>query len=150
MSMAANEIDALSARSYELMLIHENEAYEFAKTDEERRIHEARLKDIIKSYNEFKSTENAEEKACIEYDKIEAQRKENKKSRIFDGVKTVFITGVGLLGTLLGIKASRDNMKVLSEFEREHYIATVGERKAVESAIDVTGMVRKIESGFKK
>ncbi|MBO7451843.1 MAG: hypothetical protein J6U54_15975 [Clostridiales bacterium] len=135
-----------------LQEIVENEmlAYQKAKDDDERRLHEARIKDLAKQINDLRGTKVGSDELYIELEKLRATSVENKKNRVFDGIKTAFVAGLGLFGTLLGIKASRDNMKVLSEYEKEHYVATTGEKKALESAIDVTGTIRKIESGFKK
>ncbi|MBO7449036.1 MAG: hypothetical protein J6U54_01595 [Clostridiales bacterium] len=124
--------------------------YKMAKDDDERRLHEARIKDLAKSINELRGTKLGSDELFVELEKLRVTSVENKKNRVFDGIKTAVVAGLGLFGTLLGIKASRDNMKVLSEYEKEHYVATTGEKRALESAIDVTGTVRKIESSFKK
>ena len=134
--------------------------YHIAETEEDKRVYEAKLKDLAKTLNEVRSCKDHQticdeqkieiEKLQLELEKLEASKTEAKKSRIFDGIKTGFIAGISIFTTWLGIKASRDNMKVLQEYETEHYIATTAEKEAVKSSCDVLGTMRKFENRFVK
>lgn len=123
-----------------------------ADSDEERRIYEARLKELAKVINDVRSCEDHAvmndklrievEKLSLECEKLGSQEKEGKKNRIVEGFKI----GFGLLTALIGVKATRDNMKVLANYEQEHYVATAAEKEAIRQSLDVPGMMHKFES----
>lgn len=123
-----------------------------ADSDEERRIYEARLKELAKVINDVRSCKdhaimNDEirikiEELSVEVEKLDVQQKENKKGRIIEYLKI----GFGVIGTLIGIKASRDNMKILANYEQEHYVATSSEKEAIRQSLDVFGTIRRFEN----
>lgn len=131
-------------------VVKEVEAYDSAKDDDERRIHEARLKDLAKTINDIRSSKVGIDGDAVELAKVMDARKESKRSKIFDLVKTGVVAGLGLFGTILGIRASRQNMEILSEYEKEHYVATMAEKKAMESAIDVDRMTNKFDKSVRR
>lgn len=131
-------------------VVKEVEAYDNAKDDDERRLHEARLKDLAKTINDIRSSKVGIDSDAVELVKAVDARKESKRAKVFDLIKTGVVAGLGLFGTILGIRASRQNMEVLSEYEKEHYIATTAEKKAVESAIDVDRMTKKFDQNLNR
>lgn len=128
------------------------EQFQNAETEEERRIYEAKLKDLAKTVNDIRSCKDHSvmndelrievEKIQLEMEKLESSKKEGKKNRIVEGFKI----GFGLLTALIGVKATRDNMKVLANYEQEHYVATAAEKEAIRQSLDVPGMMHKFES----
>ncbi|MBO7450247.1 MAG: hypothetical protein J6U54_07725 [Clostridiales bacterium] len=124
-------------------------------TDEERRIAEARLRDLAKTLNEVVSTNDHAymsdqmkmeiEKLNLEIEKLEATAKETKKTRWYDGLKTLGGWVVGGVTTAVSINAARKNMEVAKGIEEEKYLATEGEKQAIRSGMDVHGIVQKFE-----
>lgn len=125
-------------------------------SDEDKRIAQNRLKDLSKTLVELTSTEDHAyltdkmkleiDKISLEIEKLEAASKEAKKARWYDGIKTGMNWVVGGITTALGIKAARDNMKVLQHYEEEHYVATTAEKQAIANSINVLDTVRKFEN----
>ena len=139
-----------AVEALERAITKEVEQYEKAKDDDERRLHEARIKDLTKSLNEIRVGRVGLDQDVIEMTKAIDSRKESRRAKIFDLVKTGFVAGLGLFGTILGIQASRKNMEVLTEYEKEHYIATTAEKEAVKSAIDVDKTVNKFDKSINR
>lgn len=132
------------------------EQFKTAEKEEDKRIYEAKLKDLGKALNEAKSCKDHQsmsddmrleiDKLQLEIEKLEYQKKNDKKQRWFDGIKTGATLAFGFIGTIIGVKASRENMKVLANYEQEHYVATAAEKEAIRQSCDVLGTVRKFES----
>ena len=138
-----DEVTEKALAALENAITKEVELYDKATEDDERRLHEARIKDLVKSLDEMRQVEVGTDKYALELTKVQEIRNEGRRTRIFDGIKTFLVAGVGLLGTCLGIRASRKNMEILSEYEKEHYIATTAEKKAVDQACDVDNISKK-------
>ena len=118
-------------------------------SDEDKRIAQNRLKDLSKTLVELTSTEDhayLTDKMKLEIEKLESASKEAKKTRWYDGIKTGLNWVVGGITTALGIKAARDNMKVLQHYEEEHYVATTAEKQAITNSVNVLDTVRKFEN----
>jgi len=138
------EATITAIQALEDIIKEEQRMYAEAEDDDGRRLHEARIRETVKDLNNLRGTKLGVEEIELEKEKIKETKKSSIRTIIGDIGGKIIAATIGTITTTIAIVEARKNMKWATGHEMEHYISTIGEKKAIESAIDVSGMANKI------